>query len=99
MADRISEFVISLGGDANDVRAVVSAFKSQLKSDVAEIEAATAKVELFKGAEQRAQAAQQAFFKARDAADSYRQAIAQIEGGGGKATDDLVKGLAAAEKA
>jgi TP901 family phage tail tape measure protein len=97
--DRIAEYVINLGGDDRDLRAIFSAFKSRVRSDVAELEAITGKVELFKGTEARAQAAADAFFKARDAAAVYRQEIARIEAQGGKVGDDLLKSLQATERA
>lgn len=97
--DRIAEYVISLGGDDRDLRAIFSAFKARVRSDVAELEAITGKVELFKGTEARAAAASEAFLKARDAAAVYRQEIARIEAQGGKVGEDLLKSLQATEKA
>jgi hypothetical protein len=50
-ADRESSFRLTFDGSDNTLRSFVAQMKSQLRSDVAELESITSRVELFKGAQ------------------------------------------------
>ena len=95
MADRESSFVLKFDGDAGTLSSVLASLKSQLKSDVAELERTTSKVELFKGL-QGELATARANFDASKA--KVEQLAATINVNLGGATKELQAQFAAATK-
>ena len=69
-ADRESSFVLRFDADGGTVRTVLSALKSQIRSDVNELESITSKVELFKGLEAKLAGTEAAGHKAAQAISS-----------------------------
>lgn len=97
-ADRESTFNVKFDGDGSTLRSVLAGLKSQIKSDVAEIESTTSKVQLFKGLQDNVKAAGDAVLKARDAVVALQQQIDKLNAVGSKPTSDLTQAMAAAEK-
>lgn len=99
VGDRVSSFTITFDGEAGTVNSVLANLKSQLKSDVADIQATASRIELFKNADQNLNALRDASLSARQRVVELGQAIANIQANGGKVPEDLAKSMALAEKA
>jgi hypothetical protein len=96
--DRTSSFQISFDGEAGTLRSVLAGLKSQIRSDVAELEAITAKVQLFKGLEDKLAATELAGRKVSDTLVTIQQKIDLVVASGGKVDDGLTKQFASAQK-
>jgi len=97
-ADRESSFRLSFDGSDNTLRSFVAQMKSQLRSDVADLEAITSRVELFRGAQQRLADTEAAGRKATQALVDIQQKIDLLAASGGKVDDALTKAFNAATK-
>lgn len=99
MVDRVSSYVISLGGDDSDLRSLFAGVKSRIRSDVAELKQITDKVELFSSITDNLPKVQQALDSAKSKVQQFTAEIQKIEDAGGKAPKALTDALAQAEKA
>lgn len=99
MSDKIAQYVISLGGDDGDLRAAFGRIKSQMRSDVSELESITNKVDLFSAISDNIPKVAAAVDKAKAQITALNAEIKKIEDAGGKAPKALTDALADAEKA
>lgn len=97
--DRTAEFVISLGTDSTDIVSALAALKGQFRSAVAEMQAQSDKLDLFGQLTSNLPKVQQAIDRNTAAIAGFRKEIEKVQAAGGVVSDDLTKGLAAAEKA
>jgi phage-related tail protein len=99
VADRVSSFTLTFDGEAGTVKSVLAALKSQIKSDVADIQAAADKLDLFKNLQQQAKDAAGAFFTTKQRVEDLRTAVDAIRNAGGTVGRELAKSLKDAERA
>jgi TP901 family phage tail tape measure protein len=97
-ADRESTFVLKFDGDEGTLRSVLASLKSQIKSDVADLERVTSKVELFKDVAKNVTTAGAAVSAARAKVDELVASIASIKAASGQSVTGLEKEMKAAEK-
>src|SRR5689334_19375065 len=98
MVDRVSQFLIGIGGDDADISALLASLKGKFKSTVADIEATTRNVKAFEGLEIRTKAAADAMLASKAAAEKLAEQLATVEKNGGKASEELVTDLKSAER-
>jgi TP901 family phage tail tape measure protein len=99
VADRVSSFTITFDGEAGTVKSVLAALKSQIKGDVADIQATADRLDLFKNLQQQAKDASTAFFTTKQRVEDLRTAIDAIRNAGGVVGAELAKSLKDAERA
>lgn len=98
MTERISEFVVSVGGDGSGLLDALEKLKGGVRSTVADLERTTSQVELFKGAQKRLEETNAEFVKLERAASLLRQQITFLELEGGDVGVELTDSLKAVEK-
>lgn len=99
MSENESRFIIAFDGKGGDLAQVLSSLKASVRSTVSDLQATTAKIELFKGLDASSKALSQAFFAAQERAAGLRQEIARIQGAGGDVGKELVRALKDVERA
>src|SRR5438105_13696240 len=99
MGDRVSSFTITFDGEAGTVKSVLAGLKSQIKSDVSDIQATADKLDVFKNLQQQAKDAASAFFSTKARVEDLRGAIDAIRNSGGVIGRDLANSLKDAERA
>jgi TP901 family phage tail tape measure protein len=99
MADKISEFVLSLSGDDSDLRNIMSQFKSRLRSDVSDLQAIADKLDLFGQLSDSVPKVKAALDSARESVTALRDEIATIKEAGAEPTKALTDALGQAEAA
>ena len=97
--EKLSRYVLEIGGDGTDLNAVFAGIKSKVRSDVAELKQITDRVELFAGIQDSLPQVQRALDSAKQKVRDFTAEIERIKGSNGKPTKELTDGLAAAEKA
>ncbi len=99
MGDKVSSFVLSFDGDAGDLNSVLAAFKSSVRSAVADLKAQTANVSLFENLGTEVQKAAAAFAAATEKVAALKAQIDSIKGAGGTVGTDLAAQFRLAEQA
>jgi TP901 family phage tail tape measure protein len=99
MGDKVSSFTITFDGEAGTVNSVLAKLKSQIKSDVADIQATANKVQLFADLQKNAGDIARAFFDTRQRVQDLRTAIDAIRGAGGTISRELTNQMKDAERA
>lgn len=98
MADRVASFTIGFGADDVDIRSALANLKREFQSTAQAIEATTRKVDLFSGLEDKVKASADAMADAVANAKKLQDQLDAVQKSGGKASDDLTKGLRAANE-
>ena len=98
-SDRVAEFLIGLGLDGAEVKGLFAGVKSQLKSDVVELQGIADKLDLFSAITSNLPKVSSALDKARAEVKKFREEVAAIKDAGAVPTKELTAQLAAAEKA
>lgn len=96
--DRQTEFVVKFDGDDNNLGAFLNSLKTKVRGTVGELERTTSSLELFKGTQAKITETGAAFERLTAKVAEYREQIARIEAGGGKAGKELTDSLKQAER-
>lgn len=96
--DNRAEFILSIEADGSGIGTIFNAFKRQLKSDVAELEAITNKIDLFASLPAKIKASATEVDRLRAGVESLKRTIASVNETGGN-IEGLTVSLKQAERA
>lgn len=99
MPDKVAQYILSLAGDDTDLNALFAGVKSRFRSNVAELKKIGENIDLFGDLKNTLPGVERALDSAKQRVAQFAAEIDKLKGQGKPPTQDLVDGLAQAERA